>query len=123
MQTMSTAAENDSKEPYSSDSDESEEQQSPPDDVDHEEDEEDGEDDIGGLTEAERQEMERLNSQLDFLNVALDEFEQKNSDLQQRLIDFLAQNSATATDDKAAAASSDDAKDDKAASSGSADKS
>ena len=115
---MSAAAEHDSKEPYSSDSDESEDQQSPaPEDVDHEEGEEDDDEDIGGLTEAERQEMERLNSQLDFLNVALDEFEQKNSDLQQRLMEFLTQNSAPGADDKAAAsppATSDDAKDESA---------
>ncbi|XP_043221948.1 histone acetyltransferase GCN5-like [Amphibalanus amphitrite] len=110
MQTMSAAAECDSKEPYSSDTDESEEQQSPPDDVDHEEGEdgEGEEEDIGGLTEAERQEMERLNSQLDFLNMALDEFEEKNSNLQQRLLDFLSQNSSTESEKPTAAGSSSD---------------
>ncbi|KAF0292110.1 hypothetical protein FJT64_009847 [Amphibalanus amphitrite] len=107
---MSAAAERDSKEPYSSDTDESEEQQSPPDDVDHEdgEDGEGEEEDIGGLTEAERQEMERLNSQLDFLNMALDEFEEKNSNLQQRLLDFLSQNSSTESEKPTAAGSDSD---------------
>ena len=107
MLTMSPAAGCDSKEPYASDSDEPEEPQGPPGDVDRDDDEE--EDDIGGLTEAEREEMERLNSQLDFLNVALDEFEQKNSDLQQRLLDFLAQ--ARGSSDKTTAAKSDDTDD------------
>ena len=105
---MSPTANCDSKEPYASDSDEPEEAQGPPGDVDHDSEEEE-EEDIGGLTEAEREEMERLNSQLDFLNVALDEFEQKNSDLQQRLLDFLAQ--ARGSNDKTATAESDNAGD------------